>query len=599
MKRQPRGLLLLATSLAILVGGVQPASAYLTHMCVNTAVATDSYPVVPGVQWLTPGVTVNVYRYQCSGSACAHGQSAGTPAVSIGSDANLDYAIGLSADDTDTAVTKAVGVWNEQTGAKMRLRYMGATSSYPTALTCSSGSTCSVVIFGNVVCLADGSTAYSWPTLNSSGVFIRGGITMHKFSGGNPTCTQTSWTTDATDYYDVTRTLVHELGHTVFAMGHPSNYGSGDCTIYDPSGNQLISVMNASSSEGRTLRGWDKEIAQDRYGLRSATALQKKSMFTQSTGVWSAAATVAGTSGHPMLFGMSSMTQQQATRVYGWSEGSSTPSEAGAGLATAAEYNHATAHIFAPDYTHMPIAIASEPYTVSVPTSLMAYERKRAAYDYYDSERYDICFYQTDDFFVGNYGTVCLDDSSVNTTTYGFGAAYTDTAASYVFAFTDVSHNVSIAVWPTGGGSLRVQSLGPKSPRGPAIACQTGTTSCLVAYEANDAAGGLAWIPVTITSTAITPGTTGEMTTDGGGRVNVDSLPGLAWDLDDNTYRLSLGQGGNQIRSYKKTATASSWTSTGYIFTDFSGLKQVSSAALSSRHKTGATTLSAWFQVYF
>ena len=214
---------LLAVSLAI----ATEAKADLTKTCFFTDVGSGSgYGTPdPSVPWFSSGATVDVYYSR--------------------SNAGYDYrpwtATGLTEAQFVAATLKSIAIWNEQSGARLRLRYKGPYGG--TAYTCDQSlhQQCAIVIIGEQM-NDDFSVQQrpTSPTRSSPSISpIDSGKAWSGSSGATPaeesrvTCCHGPGIRAA---MDVVRTMTHELGHVAFAMGHQDvNNTTSDCTKFTPS----------------------------------------------------------------------------------------------------------------------------------------------------------------------------------------------------------------------------------------------------------------------------------------------------------------------------------------------------------------------------
>jgi hypothetical protein len=283
-------------------------------------------------------------------------------------------ATSISSTNLADALKRAIYIWNEQAGASIKLRYMGATSS--TAISNA------VVVVGNSAqaCGSPGSGAEADVVYGFVPYWLWSRITLYKFRGN---CGFTPWVLTPSEpsdsaATDVVRTLIHELGHAVYNMGHPNDdgYSDQDC-IY--SSLLPTSVMGATS---RSLGNWDLEVAQQRYGVRAQYSIFQKSYMTSPI-TWKPIWEAAPGSGARPLFRMGSIGQLLDVRPLGFVENGGTSVKDG-GVGTwydVAQYNVAQLKSWYHLTTSLgrPVALASQPSTVPAVNPpvdfLMAYQK--------------------------------------------------------------------------------------------------------------------------------------------------------------------------------------------------------------------------------
>ena len=148
--------------------------------------------------------------------------------------------------------------------------------------------------------------------------------------------------------------------------------------------------VNFFTGDGRSLKAWDKEVAQLRYGSRAPTAQLFKSVMLTSTS-W-ASGRVTGTTGIHPLYRPMSMAQGPSQQAFPWIEAQSVVNAYGAGAAYTSGY---AAGLFNVNTIFFqlsnPTAIASTtaPYGA---TLLFAYKRSASGADYYSTDLEQICW---------------------------------------------------------------------------------------------------------------------------------------------------------------------------------------------------------------
>jgi hypothetical protein len=582
--------LLRKLALVVLLCVSTQANATLTYTCFYTT-PLQSGVSNPSIPWFPSGATVDIWYTNYNDMVVG--------------DLRPWMSMGITEAQFQEIAIKAVGVWNEQSGAKIRLRYRGVAPYYKNDdphLQCTSG-VCSVVLMGDTLCdSALNAESFIW--LDSSHKFKIGIIKFHQTNTNQlpPPCgSAIQWsgtTSSATD--DGVRDLIHELGHTVFSMAHLDGTTT-DCNDHDSHGNPILSVMeiNYALPDKRNLKTWDKEVAQLRYGSRSASAVMDKAV-PLSTG-WRAVQ-VTGTSATRLLYRDFSMTEALLQRVIGWIDGGGTVQTFGTGSMNVSNYAAGLVSSGPLGYSNSPepIAIASQPQSYTNPMVLYAYKTLTSGHEY-SNDQNTICWKISIDN--GVHWPLSPTCSSYYSSVHGLTAAWNEAAQAFVVAFVDTGsagYKVSVLAISTGGTVVRTNLLNSGTqiwtPTTPGIACQASGNTCLLAYAVDDNNGSLGWFTVTVNTSTLVA-SAGSISTWG---VTIDDVPGLAWDIDDSTYRLAKSEKASAIYSYSKTTSASSWTGTGDIYNNSGGLTQISGAALSTRPILGLSSrVYAWFSQYF
>jgi hypothetical protein len=564
-------------------------AADLTKTCFFTDVASGTgYGTAdPSVPWFPSSGVVDVY-YSTANN---------------GYDYRPWIAVGLSEAQFVAATLKSISIWNEQSGARLRLRYKGPLNT--TVQTCdqSLNQQCAIVIIGepmndDLACAGTVNVADAFVALNSSHKFQQGMIRFYRRNDAGLGCHVLTWTGDTSGYgLDVVRTLTHELGHAAYAMGHQNvSDSTSDCTMFTPNNNTILSVMNIpfSTGDGRSLKAWDKEVAQLRYGSRASTAQMFKSHMSTSTS-WIGGALQLTNPIHPLHRSMS-MAQGPSAQMFPWIEAQGVVNAYGAGAAYTGRYGGGFAANTILFQLNSPTAIASTTVS-SGGTLLFAYKRPSSTVDYYSTDQELICWRTSTNSGSSWSSETCA--SSVLSANFGITAAYNQSANVFVIPYVDATgygFNMKLLLVSTIGTQIGTPvSLGLKSGMQPAIACKQNTNTCLLLYAADNVSGSMSWVTLTInTSTyGVTQSTVSSST------VNVETTPGLAYDLDTGAYRLARVDKASAIFSYIQNWLGS-WSGTGDIYNNSGGATQISGAALGSRYRSPQTTRPyAWFVKYF
>lgn len=584
--------------LMLVISIASDARAVLTKTCYYTTPlgAGVSDPLVP---WFASGTTIDVYYSTYYGGSASSDMRPWTATMTT----EAQVATGL---------IKAVGVWNEQSGSKLRLRYKGGIAS--TGLSCdqSLGQQCAVLVAGDSITCSPTATADSFISLDSNHKFQRATIVIYKSNDDGKGCHAIPWSNQAssTSSVDYVRTEIHELGHSIFAMAHMQDMApSSDCYYKDSLGNTILSIMDANpngSQEGRNLKSWDKEVAQKRYGTR---ALTSKLMKANKGASWTTPVQVTGTGGTCPLYAPGSETQGLNKRVLGWSDNCGALKSYGAGLVQGAEYLHGLLNqtTISPGGSAVGdvVAVASQGQSYTTPIVMVAQKSSPtgsgASADEYHNDQNMICYSMTSNLGV-SYTNACAP--AATTSAAGIAAAFNDGASAFLIPFIDtsttgtsrVTFTIKLLIIPI-SGTVSIVSLPQVSPMAPAIACVSGSTTCMLGYATDDTLGGFGYFEFTVapvTFAVSAPVGALELITD------VDSPPSLAYDSDDSTFRLLLTNKASAIYSYSLPLSGSTWTYTGSVYNNAGGVTQVSSPAVSTRSLPPLNSkLYAWFALYF
>ena len=569
------------------------AKATLSHSCyyLGPLSSGTSDPTVP---WFSSGATVDVYY--------------SNKHIAGGTDWRAWVATGLTETQMASTIMKAVGIWNEQSGARLRLRFKGGTSA--TSFNCdqSLGQQCAIVINGdNTACPANGQRndiADSFIGLDTVHRFKTASISIYHQNNGGQACHVLAWTaTTPGGNLDIVRMLVHEFGHSAYAMSHQDN-STTDCTWLDPSGNRFYSVMNGYfNSDGRNLKPWDKEVAQLRYGARGSSAKVMKAALASTGSSWTSGQLYGTESVHP-VYRLGSATEQLATRLVGWVDGS-IPRSFGSGTGTSMQYPAGTSirAVFADSLGPGDlVAIASQPYTYTTPKVIYAYKLSASGSDGYNSDLSRICWNYSSDLGLTYTATECYTGTAFGASVHGLSASYNDQAQAFVIATVNTYtatnlFNLSLLVLPLTGGQY-MYSFSIRSPTQPAVACEQSSNLCMIAYGVDDVNGSIGWFtfsvdPVSHSVTNMSLITSTVMI--------VDDEFGLAYDADVGLFRLAKAEKASAIYSYSAPPTVGAgWTGTGDIYNNGGGTSQVSGAAVSTRYKPPLVSKSyAFFELYF
>ncbi len=538
-----------ATVMGAFVVQMSPADALLDKKCPATGNASDRrFPASSTVDFW---ITTNAAKDPIAGT-------------------------GLSQGAFTNAVVQALNIWNEESGAAIRLRYRGFTSS-----TSKSGA---IVILGH-------NTADNTRGATAQMNFGNNTIELFKFGGrGQPIV----WTTSPVGGgADLVAVLVHEIGHGVYNIGDFKS--SPEC----PDVGQ-VSVMRADGT--RTLSNYDLELAQNRYNTRAEFG---RFYYSRMSGPASWQAPVATDSAYLRpLFRPGSIGQRSNDPWFGWIYGFDNGEQSGG--TGRADVNRFSLTAGSQDWRLFttpdgalgrPVAVAYRPGGFVSSELLLAYQKVPAGFHVYQSLKGQICYRLSQNEGITWGSEVCPPGALA--TAYGLTASYDWYSSSFVIAFTQndppgVVYEVGILAVPTtgSGGSPRVSFIGVKSPHGPGIACggYLGGSNCMLAFQSTNSVGNLAWTKVAIDPSTRTA-TAGPVSTSA---YNIYDTPSVIHDNTDNTFRLAYAVNSSAIYTYKMDAVAgTSWIGTGDVY-NVPGT-MVSSPVLYP-HPTGAY---AWFIKYW
>ena len=567
----------------------------------------NSVPGGVATNFFQPGATVDIYH-----STHTTGASGST------TDLRPWIAAGITEQDFATALIKAVGVWNEQSGAKIRLRYEGALDATDTSCDQSHGDICKILVIGNsannLTCTQD--NADSNPRI-VSGVYTGGTLSVNQYNNHIAPCSLINWYTTTAGYYtDLPRALIHELGHMVFDLGHPNGPKGSRCSGSDADGYPILSVMNTGVlSDARNLKAWDKELAQGRYGTRSVGATMLTTVMN-GTASWQTA--VSAGSGLNPLYRPGSVSQETLNQMpIAWqSRSSPSPNSYGFGFLTNSAFASST-YSLGSLTTRIPsspyfsvastVAVAAQDRTYTNPVTMMAYKAANGGTGTNSSHGYDtdmdnICYALSSDYGSTFGSQSCTTQASG---VFGISAAFSDGGSAFVVPFSEtyvsgsqVFYSLDFLVVGANGALPHVtRDTGIATPTAPTIACKKNSTECLVVFAGDDSLGGLCWMFVTIDPATHVVNYPGSFYETG---YIVDNSPSLTYDSFSALYRMAKPEKASAIYSYSIPSGGTSWTATGDIYNNLGGTTQISGAAIGIDVKpSGVFSVSfekrAWF----
>lgn len=492
--------------------------------------------------------------------------------------------LGLTIPDIEMATRQAISIWNEQSGAALRMRYRGTTTQawIEGAVT--------VAYRPQPDPFGGGTAARAWLVqepqdpyqVQYGSVIFYTGYTWD-IGGGSDYET-------LTPSYQKNRFLpimVHELGHIAFQIVHPGGTGFIDNGTAQ---GQAVSCTNLSQATVmsplayglppwpyRNLRAWDKSQAQLRMERRSEfSSITRR---TWSGGNWAAPVS----SQQYVLYRPGSSTEQLATSALGWVQQDRPGSQPRVIRTSSVDAAGAfsTGQIYPVDSTS-PIARAA-----TATDSIVAY----LAYEDAASGKRRICFR------TGKNPTErCANNPAIGsdwmTLREGVTAAYDPRSKMFL-----IGAIVDWTVDPDGGQLPRlfvygVPTDGSTTPEkgtllptdklsfsAPSIACRNARMGCRVFYQDRSLRGQLRWLEAEMDLA------TGFVTVGAQRTTTLDQFdtPNVVWSQVEDRYRVAFVQDNS-------TAFANALTATG---TSLTTLPQLSSGTFISAPVQSTTTCTA------
>jgi len=579
----------------LIASTARPADALLTNQCwidANQVWFVSTNPLAKGIE-------VPVWTFNAGSCIDDEGFLV---------DASLTTATGIALANLEQGIQRAIAIWNEESGAGLKFRYMGVKNvCYETG---------AVIVRGTSRCRA--APALAWPIRGGTPIRYQGGhIEFARFNGSSGCSNPITWTTapvlGGTSKAFVAY-LVHELGHQVFNIGDVGeDPPGGNCEFAGPT------TMSHVSLPLQTLTNWDREIVQRRYPARSNYARFFKSVMLSAT-TWSVSANVKGDwapNYKRALFRMGSLTNKVSTRLLGWVYGGNTIQDGGTGRLDFSQYawggmpNWGSIAVTGPGVIGKPVAVASQ--WNGGTKLLIAYMKLSSdtvcgiqppdpnhnehACSIYETDEATIC-YRTST----NGGTVWGSETCVftpgdpfgrqeKTNAYGLVATYDSYTNRFVVGWTKSNWSLRILTINASTGASVLNLLTLQSPHAPGIACSGLSGDCIIAYQTADTGGTLNWTNITVSSGGgVTTGSTSSQF-----MLLVDT-PSVVFDYDSFVYRMVITQRSAAAYSYK--LVGGSWVGTGDVINDDS--KFISTAVITTRPWSSYVSRPySWFTRYW
>jgi hypothetical protein len=446
-----------------------------------------------------PGVfpmyaTVNIYMY------CNPGQ----PLDGCLHDAFSSSTSLITKSQTEEAIRKAIHIWNEDSGANVKLRYAGETVNAvePSGVVlrpslrsdCADNLPCSCPIWDDDLVNRPGALAQT-EMYNVSGVRQNGFVRFFKYTGTN--CTSVGWdlTEPESSGDDIVFVMIHELGHAVFGIGDMPD-DDGDCA------HNTATVMHRSGDyeRGRVLKPLDTGYAQLKYGAQHRGWFSQVKRQQFASNAWTAPTQIL--SGSRPLFKPGSMSQNSTFSRFGLVTRSSThvPADDGTGQYKLMTNSATLATLPTIDTMPRAFSVAVKPSTDEV---LVVYMRRKSlgihGEDAVGNPRTDsvpqesdvgrVCYRRsTDNFFaevcngsrfaVRGNPTVTYDPSSNK-----FVIGYISETGGFVTP-TNTNPLVLWTVNPAGNSTQTSIATIPAitSVYAPSVVCSSGTYKCRVVF---------------------------------------------------------------------------------------------------------------------
>jgi hypothetical protein len=501
-------------------------------------------------------------------------------------------ATGLSQQDVEFGISRAIEIWNEEAGSSLRLRFQGQTATSALANT--------IVITGRItnggalVCnsaIGLASVARTPPL----GRFHDARIEVRRFSTGINGCSipigwcTTGVTSTCTDYIGV---LVHELGHAAFNLQHPDSTDA-DCSYMNPY--QTVMFSTHLYYRDRTLKQYDMEMAQARYGPRSSSS---SFMNATDSGIAWTSSVVPGQASTWPLYRPGSLPNLTAAAFLGWLRGRTTAQPGGTGFLDDASYVSPTLsnwYEFGGWSSGLglarPVAMAGG-VSRGVTNLTMVYERSVTGILYNSTDDGNICYRQSTNGGVNWMAEVC---TGVSTGYFGLTATYDRFSDSILVGYVaNDNMQIGVVAIPAPGNvttPIAATIFTASSWHAPSIACAGVAGGCKVAFESATNIGQLSWLNISVSHA------TGLAVVDSSymsGWVTFDT-PSIAYNPGDGTFLLAYTANSEAIYTYKMTGN--SLVGSGDAFNNTNAY--VSSPAVNVVARLSAYTPSAWFLKYW
>ncbi len=533
----------------------------------------------------------------------------------LDSTVGLRAAIGKTQIETMFAVRRAVAILNEETGAAVRLRVVGTTSS--------SNNINGALLIKGGRCLGS-----DYPMQNAigqakteaeDGVRYTGWVRL--FDGqreeGGVECTPVTWSFSESSNRDVVGILMHELGHAIYDMG---DVNEGGCSAFQ---GQFKSLMIGSASLNgpfrRLIKDFDAEWFQRRYPNRNGLATMRHAYKTGASTWQAPVPPVQGASVAPLyrMGSLGSYGTSGVPKVLGYvNKLGSAPIPGGAGVQWFGRYGGGlSTQYLAGNSSAMlrPVAVARQPGSNHV---IAAYIKRTFANLYIINHYWGtVCYRMSTNAGVSFGPEVCGSKATgQGAIRNGLSATYEYSKQAFLIAFagdnfgaTDVggfpTTSTRLKVWtvPAAGSTATSQVVNApitaQSLHGPSIACavaDAGPDTCIMVFESMDTIEGCA------KTIRFTLASSGAATFSGAPDADTSCVvlydqPALLFNPVDNNFLLAKTDNSNQwIVFYTKTRTGLTWS---YNATLTSAGSFVSTPALG--YYSASSRVQVWYLSYW
>jgi len=545
----------------------------------------------------------------------------------------------------ENLLQRIITTYNEQSGASVRLQYMGtiASNTYVTGAILAVGDIidCNAFDAAQIESTQDTRGIWRW---QAGKVFIyQHGACPNSCSDGkdndgdgltdypsDPDCSSGSDASEETPgyqdgviaytdqeiqngYVDMGYTLMHELGHAAWGFDHiEDTANNASCTNIGQH-----TVMNqfyeSRPPAWRTLKDYDAEALQSIYRPRSTSTSKIYKNAYKGT-YWTTATAVAhlpNLGGRP-LFAMSSMGQGTDDRELVWIYNLSTvPSVGGGGNALSSVYA-------GPSTTSVDVTADGLRYPIGTAVSTIHTNERILAFERYhirppiqppyvaNSDKLDVCYEVSYDSGVSWNTPVC---PGAYTRRWGVTATFDPWTDTFVIGFIADSYlgpetnptpvdvpQVAVLVVPSSTNSVTSTAItvtGGQSFEAPSIACD-GLSAYGGRIVYDDAAsqyitwieGGVNWLN----------GNMDQLVARTQGYLQ-QAAPSVAYNSDDGYFYLASTLNSNVVYSYKMASNGTSWAIGPNIWVN--STSYIGAAVLSLRQTYLGKNVYAWFPRFF
>ena len=488
----------------------------------------------------------------------------------------------FSVADADMVVRQAISVWNEQSGAALRLRYRGQTDVAAIGDAITIGSTPTADTFGNNAL----ARTYNFLSPSIPTLITNSQIVFYKVDDNGPLNWETGNNNDRTQVVSPTPpivgpralpVLIHELGHAAFQLQHPGEAGpSPGLTCTDAGQSTVMEGVHYGLNPRvfRNVSEWDKGEAQLRYTRRSLFSQLISRQWNATSSTWNAVNTFTKN----VLYRMGTATQEIGFNgPAAWVQ----QDAAGGGSAPVVHKEQETGFAFSSPANFPTTGIVTGPVSVaSAPggEGMMVYTAQE---DFTFGSR-KICFRKATDSInfgaetcvTNSFGTVLKTERDTAT------VAFDPRSNAFIIAWAvQGTDNITIKVEPATGSSTPsgLSVLTNTAASAPSIACRNASLGCRIVYQERTLYGAMKWVEAEVN---LADGTITTGATRSGGWVLYDS-PSAAFSAKEGRYRIVFGQGNGSAYSLFVTTTGTSTSNLPDLLND--GTSFISAPVLSTR----------------